>query len=117
MFVRVKKTFLNEYNLVTYVDKLITKNDLLLSVGQLVNVDYLDICDDEIQQRSFMGICIKIRRRVNGSMFVLRNNFKQEVIDQSFSLNSPLLINVRITSLYKKKASLYKLYHLSIKKS
>ena len=110
---KVKRNLLKQYDLIKYKNFISNKNNVFFSVGQTIAITYFDIYEDEITKRNFTGVCVSINRKINNSSFVLRFIYKNDVVDQRFFFNSPIICNISVVSFLKKvKRSKYKLYHL-----
>ena len=83
-----------------------------ITPGTVLIVKYLDLATEKVDVRTFIGLCLRRRARVNQSSVVLRNTFLQHAIEHLFFFNSPLLLSVKAIVKYKKKFRLCKLYFM-----
>lgn len=111
--VNINKSILQEHYSYSDNSLFFRKFKSFFSLGQIVKVSYIDISSESIQFRSFTGVCISKSNRSGRTRITLRNIFKWEAIEQSFLLDSPLIISCDIVYNFKRKAPLYKLSYLS----
>jgi ribosomal protein L19 len=81
----------------------------IIKSGQLINVKYIIIKNDEIRILNFIGLCV-LKKKKNLTLS-LKNLIKREVVSLIINLQSPIILKVNIINKYKKKYRLNKLYY------
>jgi ribosomal protein L19 len=87
-----------------------TKNPKLniIKTGQLVNVKYLIIKNDELKILSFVGLCVSFKKK---STICLKNVIKKEAVSLIVNLYSPMILKLNVIRKYKKRFRLNKIYY------
>ena len=110
----LERTFLSEFSVNQQYLQL-SKNNVLWSdieAGAVLAIRYVDCALEKIDIRGFIGLCIRKKARQLHSSFLLRNASLQATFESLFFFQSPILLNMRLLSQYKRKFRLCKLYFM-----
>ncbi len=104
----INKSYTKEYNIDNYLKN--KNKDMFFKLGDKIEVIYYDISDDEVTKKKFVGSCISLKNKgSNNYAFILRFNYKQDLVDQQFFFNSPLICSIKLVESAHKFSNFYKI--------
>lgn len=95
-----------------YKKKIKDKKNVLLKVGQLIEVVTAIVHDKTIKKVSFIGRCIAYKKCGINSFIKLRSTFSRVGVEYSVLLYSPSVISIKILNKPLHKVKRAKLYYL-----